>query len=106
MFKGELWKNFCNYFKPFGRFNCFNKILPLVIPNIKVDLQIIKRRITEKKTAFCKEENNEYEVENIVLRRIKLCISFINKIVGRVSANHREIKKVHKQASHLQSDCK
>ena len=33
------------------------------------------------------------EVENIVLRRVKLCISFINKIVGRVSAKHREIKK-------------
>lgn len=86
MFKGELWKNFCNYFKPFGRFNCFNKILPLVIPNKKVNLQIIKRRITEKKTM-------SNEVENIVLRRVKLCISFINKIVGRVSAKHREIKK-------------
>ncbi len=59
MFKGELWKNFCNYFEPFGRFNCFNKILPLVIPNKKVNLQIIKRRITEKKTAFCEEENDE-----------------------------------------------
>ena len=59
MFMGELWKNFCNYFKPFGRFNCFNKILPLVIPNKKVNLQIIKRRIMEKKTAFCEEENDE-----------------------------------------------
>lgn len=31
MFEGELWKNFCNYFKSFKWFNCYDKIPMSVI---------------------------------------------------------------------------
>ena len=72
---------------------------------------IIKRRIKIKRTPYYGEENDElrgrkrrvtrkktmsYNVENIVIQSVKLCISIINKLIGQVLAKHREKKKVPK----------
>ena len=61
MFKGELWKNFCNYFEHFGRFNCSHKILPSVLPKQMSESPIIKRRFSMKKTTSYEEENDELQ---------------------------------------------
>ena len=89
MFEQELWKNFCNYSEPFERFNCSHKILPSVLPKQMSESPIIKRRFSMKKTM-------SYNVEIIVIQSVKLCISFINKLIGQVLAKHREKKKVPK----------
>ena len=61
MFEQELWKNFCNYLEPFGRFNCSHKILPSVLPIQMSESPIIKRRFSMKKTTSYEEENDELQ---------------------------------------------
>ena len=89
MFEQELWKNFCNYSESFERFNCSHEILVLAITKQIGESTIKKRRFSMKKTM-------SYNVENIVIQSVKLCISIINKLIGQVLAKHREKKKVPK----------